>query len=49
VLKERREKLPICTRGHSSCLMSSSGVKPPLKLLALGKCVSFALSTNASR
>ena len=28
--------------------MSSSGAKPPLKLLALGKCVSFSLSTMPS-
>jgi len=49
VLKERREKLLVCTPGHRILLvltiMSSSGAKPPLKLLALGKCASFYLST----
>ena len=48
VLKERREKLPVGILLLLT-IMSSSGAKPPLKLLALGKCVFFSLSTNASR
>jgi len=43
--RQRREKSPVCNRKPSILLvltiMSSSGAKQPLKLLALGKRVSF--------
>ena len=47
VLKEQREKLPVGILLVLT-IMSSSGAKPPLKLLTLGKCVFFLFPQSLS-